>query len=80
MNNEYKELNMTINNGKDEVTVFVYEGRVQTYYCQEGASMICMTYDELLEGEDLDAIKDHDVMSFAFEIDTIDEFEEALCF
>lgn len=81
MNNlEFKELELEMNNGKDTVTVFTAVGVHYTYYCQEGAMSVNMTYDEINDGDSLDEINDIDIMSFTYEINSIKDLENALCY
>lgn len=59
--------------------IFIYEERDGSrWYCVEGSQMVNKTYDEIPEGTNVEELNDFDCFTWDKDIETIEEFIEAV--
>jgi hypothetical protein len=71
-------INGTYGSSKRKCEVFVYENRNGSWYCVEGSKNVNYTYDEILDGVDVEELNDVDAFTWSSPIESYEELVEAV--
>ena len=71
-------INGTYGSNKIKCEVFVYENRSGSWYCVEGSKNVNYTFDEILDGVDVEELNDVDAFTWSSSIESYEELVEAV--
>lgn len=65
-------------NNRRKINAFIYEMEDETYYVEQGGTIVNVTHEKISEKTDLNNLEDVHTLSCRYCIDTIEEFQQFL--